>query len=215
MVLTEEKIVELYNKYKDLFNPQELVGKKIEKSGHYSTDDSIVLYSVIRFLKPSKILEMSPETGWTTLIMLEAIRDEEFKCDIISYDLKEESNQFNVNEEYASRIFVKGNIKNTFKVNDIKECNFILMDADHHKDFAEWYSENVLFHLKKNAVIFIHDWPGYSDDYGSHMGRSGKTNEPGSVKKHFIREGYGVHITNTKDLGLSGYTEIIYRTNRS
>lgn len=220
MKITENDILEIYKKHKDEINPDTLLNRIPNRKGCYREIESKFLYSFIRWLKPKKIIEMSPENGWTTLIMIKACQKNKKKCKILSYDIRKLSNKFNVRGKYVTRKFILGDVRETLEIKDVKECDFFLIDCDHSGNFGKWYSLEILPHLKEDTIIFIHDWPGYKAKRSPipyYLGNE----EPSAVKECFILPGHGKHVTNTTDLAMKRLlpsddsdTEIIQRTDK-
>ena len=117
---------------------------------------SYMLYLFIREYKPKKIIEMSPDRGWSSFIMINAIKDEKYNIEYFkSYDFKASiANEYvelfkNIlNDKYH---FIIGDAKKTLTINENVDLFFI--DSDHSYSFAKWYKQ----YLKFAKYIFVDD----------------------------------------------------------
>ena len=68
-----------------------------------------------------------------------------------------------------------GDIRDTYKniIPDLKECDFLFIDAHHERDFAVFYLDNLIPYLKKGTSVHIHDI-NLSGDW---VDRDGRENE--------------------------------------
>ena len=117
---------------------------------------SYILYLFIREYKPKKIVEMSPDKGWSSFIMINAIKDEKYNIEYFkSYDIRNSINNeyielFNniLNDKYK---FIIGDAKKTLNINENIDLFFI--DSDHSYSFALWYKQFLNF----AKYIFVDD----------------------------------------------------------
>jgi hypothetical protein len=157
--VNKKKLLHAWNTYKDeTVIPSQYIGKWHIS---YREIESEFLYSVIRYYKPKKILEISPDRGGTTRIMLLAVEKNKEKCEILSYDILSDSMDLDRNDDKISRRLILGDVKDTIIFNDIRECDLLFMDCAHSYDFGKWYSKHIIPYLEKNTLVFIHDWEGY------------------------------------------------------
>jgi len=99
---------------------------------------------------------MSPDKGWSSFIIINAIRDEKYDIEYFkSYDIQNQiSEQYLqlfkqiLNEKYE---LVIGDAKKTLIINDNIDLFFI--DSDHSYSFALWYKQ----YLKFAKYIFVDD----------------------------------------------------------
>jgi hypothetical protein len=115
------------------------------------------LYSFIRTYKPRRIVEMSPDEGFSTFVMISAILDEKYGEDMDffrSYDLK-----YKFCKEAEEKIqgadffnFFEGDASKNISLKK-GELDFFFIDSDHSRSFAEWYSN----FLDSSKYFFIHD----------------------------------------------------------
>ena len=149
MNLLKEKI-----KNKEYLN--EFLNTTADFSGNrgLSQFSAYCLYSFIRTYKPKKIIEMSPNYGWSTKIMLSAIRDENYEIDFFhSYDLKLllAPDLIKFVKQFKQFKFFEGDAKANLKLNE--EIDFFFIDSDHSLEFANWY----LPFLDKTKSFFVDD----------------------------------------------------------
>lgn len=127
-----DRIYELWNKF--------------DKQKGLNPFSSLVLYTFIREYRPKSIIEMSPDKGWSTYIMLNAILDSNYADQLQyfhSFDLTDKianpvknllKNKFC--EKY--KLFL-GDARKTVKIPN--ELDFWFIDSDHSYSFADWYSK--------------------------------------------------------------------------
>ena len=118
--------------------------------------EAYCLYSFIRKYKPKKIKEMSPNNGFSTFVMSQAILDEGYENELEMFDSYDLSNGFcsEAIEKYSKLKVFKffgGDAKHTLELSE--KVDFFFVDSDHSKSFAEWYIN--LFQFAN--FIFVHD----------------------------------------------------------
>ena len=124
-----------------------LDGTPLTQGGAQGIDEAKLLYSVIRELKPTNIIEISPWRGLTSIIMIAAIQDNNNKCIIKSYDLEDYSEVYNIKTDKITRTLFLGDVQNIIKPSDIEDCDFLYLDSAHDYNFGKWYCENVIKYL--------------------------------------------------------------------
>lgn len=158
-----------------------------------NTFEAYCLYLFIRKYKPRRIKEMSPNNGFSTFVMIQAILDEGYENEIEIFDSYDLSYLFCYEaEEKISKIgafnFFKGDAKDTFKLNE--KIDFFFIDSDHSKNFSEWYINFLNF----SDFIFIHDI-NPSEEYhlkfrGDHTENPYCGGEPLTVYRFLRERGY-------------------------
>jgi len=170
--------------------------------------DSEILYTLLRLIQPTNIIEMSPDKGYTTSIMLKACTDNDKACNILSFDLHGRSIKFDTKGK-INRKLITGNVRSYLTNEQVKTCDFIFIDSNHSYDFGKWYATKVLPKLKKETFIWIHDWPTYKGNgwFGSYIlddtyevDKKDQWAEPMAVKEFFINKEQGIPIMNTTDV---------------
>jgi len=165
--------------------------------------DSKLLYCVIRKFKPSYIIEFSPYKGWTSSILIDAVKKQNNFCEIYSFDLLSDSSIYDIESEKIKRKLFVGDVKETIFNCEIEKCDFMFIDSDHSYEFGLWYCTEVLPKLKSGTLMWIHDWPTYNSN-GAKRNMLPKLNmdnnsEPFAVKENFINKNLGFPILNTTD----------------
>jgi hypothetical protein len=125
--------------------------------------EAYCLYSFIRKYKPKRIKEMSPNNGFSTFVMSQAILDEGYENNIEIFDSYDLGDFFcSEAKEKSSKIkvfrFFQGDAKNNLQLSE--RIDFFFVDSDHSKRFAEWY----VGLLESSDFIFVHDI-NPSEDY--------------------------------------------------
>jgi len=180
---------------------------KILWSSHFSGDrglnmfEAYSLYSFIRKYKPKKIKEMSPNNGFSTFVMSQAILDEGYESELEmfdSYDLKdmfceEAREKFSKLKVFN---FFGGDAKETLNLSE--KIDFFFVDSDHSKSFAEWYIN--LFEFAD--FIFVHDI-NPSEEYhlkyrGEHTENKNCGGEPLVIYNFLKQKGYDYDYSHNK-----------------
>jgi len=125
--------------------------------------EAYCLYSFIRKYKPKRIKEMSPNNGFSTFVMSQAILDEGYENSVEIFDSYDLGDFFcSEAKEKSSKIkvfrFFQGDAKNNLQLSE--RIDFFFVDSDHSKRFAEWY----VGLLESSDFIFVHDI-NPSEDY--------------------------------------------------
>jgi predicted O-methyltransferase YrrM len=160
--MNTEEIINLYKKYKN-----ELIGvgddireflikHKNETFNPQLADiEAELTYMFIRELKPENVVEFSPCHGYSSLWILNALEKND-KGTLFSFDLIKDSEKYIPIDLKTRRIFVRGNVKeNVHKFP--YEIDYLFIDSDHSRGFAEWYIKNVFPLVRKNIYVSVHD----------------------------------------------------------
>ncbi len=162
MKLNKVEIVNVWLTYRDEINIQEHRGKPYF-SHMFDSLESEVLYSLVRYLKPLKLVEFSPNRGWTSAIMLEALRenrsqDPTYTPSLKSFDLTDLSEDLDCEGEISRKLII-GDALHTVPPN-MGECDFLFIDSDHSAGFTDRYLKKIV-PLYKKGFIWVHDWNGF------------------------------------------------------
>jgi predicted O-methyltransferase YrrM len=187
--------LESFEDFKTLWNSPFSGDKGLNMFEAYS------LYLFIRKYKPKKIKEMSPNNGFSTLVMSQAIVDEGYVDELEMFDSYDLNDCFcEEAREKSSKLkvfnFFVGDAKETLKLNE--KIDFFFVDSDHSKSFAEWYVNSLHF----ADFIFVHDI-NPSEEYhlkyrGEHTENKYCGGEP-LVVYNFLREkGYDYDYSHNK-----------------
>jgi len=174
--------------------------------------EAYCLYLFIRKYKPKKIKEMSPNNGFSTFIMIQAIIDEGYDNDLEmfdSYDL--EDKLCKEAREKSSKLkifnFFKGDAKENLKLNE--KIDFFFVDSDHSESFAKWYVN--IFHFAN--FIFVHDINPSEEYHLKYRGENSENKYSGGeplVIYNFLRDkGYDYDYTYNKTFYHGGFVSRI------
>ena len=115
-----------------------------------------ITYLLIRDRNPDMVVEMSPNSGWSTTWILSALRDNRARGQLWSYDLHDTSTKFVPRMLSSGRWhLVLGDAKHTMR-KDL-DFDYLFIDSDHTKQFANWYVEALLPRVKPGCLISVHD----------------------------------------------------------
>lgn len=115
-----------------------------------------ITYLLIRDRKPKGIVEMSPNTGWSTTWILSALRDNQEGGQLWSYDLHDTSTKLVPPQLSEGRWhFVPGDAKETIKT--APGFDYLFIDSDHTAPFARWYADALLPRVRPGVVVSVHD----------------------------------------------------------
>lgn len=138
----------------------------------FDSFETEVLYSLVREVKPKNIIEFGCFKGYSSYIILEAMRDNQVEGSVLhSFDPLSYSKKLDCKTTYATRELIVGKAEDNCDQYIDKTVDFIFIDADHSYDFGKWYSLNVLPKLESGTPIWIHDWEFYncSNNYADEM----------------------------------------------
>ncbi len=144
------------------FLPENRLNEKIFiTQGQYDWLSGQLLYCLIRYLKPKRILEISPSSGYSTMFMALALKKNKGGL-IFSYELdlkaaKSAATNFN---NYQVNDFVKLHIGDAQQTSIVApdDFNLYFLDSLHTNTFARWFIEtHVLKASRSDALFHMHD----------------------------------------------------------
>ena len=151
MLKLKEKILNLehLNRFKELYS-------SFDASVGLENFEAYTLYLFIRTYKPKTIIEMSPDCGFSTYLMINAICDEGYEDKVKSFDSYDLKYKFsNIARKTRTKLechkFFWGDVKQTLKMVD--NLDFFFIDSNHSFSFAQWYSQ----FLDTPQAFFVHD----------------------------------------------------------
>ena len=131
--------------------------------GLYSDHDSQYIYSVVRKLKPTRIIDFGPREGKTTSTIIQALIKNGIE---VKYHIFEKDEQYyNSIKKYCENTcpeFIKYQIGQNiidYDLSEIDNVDLLFIDANHDYILARWYIENLFPLLSEGSVIHIHDIP--------------------------------------------------------
>ncbi len=129
--------------------------------GAYDYWDAAFLFGLIRKTGTRRVVEFSPNEGWSTLFMrLAADLESHWSFDIVDYEeaIRKGLRDHGVEGNWK---FVLGDVQQTILENPklLAEADLIFIDSDHSREFAAWYTEELrLFEkAKPGCLIHVHD----------------------------------------------------------
>ena len=131
-----------------------LVNIRRDYIGQLSDLDILFLYSLVRYYRPVKILEVGCSYGFSTKVILEALYQNKLNFSLNSYDVDFE--KIKILSEYLkteSRVSIS--CKDLFDI-DFESYDFIFMDSDHTSQAANFYLNSLI----SNEIPFslaVHD----------------------------------------------------------
>jgi predicted O-methyltransferase YrrM len=115
-----------------------------------------ITYLLIRDRHPRVVVEMSPNTGWSTTWILSALRDNGNNGQLWSYDLHDTSTKLVPQHLADGRWhFVRGDARCT--IPQAPDFDYLFVDSDHSASFARWYCEALLPRVTPGVVVSVHD----------------------------------------------------------
>jgi|CXWL01.1.fsa_nt_gi predicted O-methyltransferase YrrM len=174
--VTTELLLDLYGKYRnDLMrvrsqqywfykrheNPAVRRLRKLRLIKHmlfpaFDDLEAEITYLLLRFSRPKCVLEMSPNSGWSTTWILSALRDNDNGGQLWSFDLHATCQEFVPQSLSCGRWnFVQGDAKQT--IASAPEFDYLFIDSDHSRQFAEWYVGTLFPRIRPGTFVSVHD----------------------------------------------------------
>lgn len=126
--------------------------------GQFVENEKNVLFNIIQWLKPRKIIEFSPSHGYTTTLTAAAAGEfETFETYEINPDCVKKTKEHLQATGFGRVEVIEGNVFDKMDLEKLKQCDFLFVDADHSKEFTEKYVNSFFTLLKKGAWVAIHD----------------------------------------------------------
>lgn len=114
-----------------------------------------ITYLLLREKRPRVVVEISPNAGWSTTWVLSALRDNGQGA-LWSFDLHDTSTHFVPRALGRDRWhFVQGDARETAR--SAPPFDYLFLDSDHGKEFAEWYCRVLLPQARPGTIISVHD----------------------------------------------------------
>jgi len=148
---------------KDLeFLPENRYNRNIfPTTGQYDWFSGQVLYCLIRYLKPRRILEISTASGYATLFMAKALKQNNWgKIDTFELDPKAARAAMKLFKRFEVDAFVESYIGDAKKISTAAPLDYTIyfLDSLHTEGFARWFIEtHVLRSDRVDAFFHMHD----------------------------------------------------------
>jgi len=130
--------------------------------GQFTDREKDFLFNFLRLIKPSKVVEFSPCYGYTTAIAYCALKTENVDIEYFqSYEI--DTSCFNATKKviqvlnYDKAEVILGDVLEKMDLEKLKNCDFLLVDSDHNKEFVQKYVDKFFPLLKKGAWVMVHD----------------------------------------------------------
>ena len=134
------------------------------KRGEFSDTEGVLLYCLIREVKPNLIFEISPDTGMSTNYIIQAVA-RNGKGKVIGFEIEKYKYKniptFEVirSNQTAKSSFDKyyqlelGDATNTCDLNKLGIPDIVLIDSCHEAWFTNWYLKYLIPNVKKYSLI--------------------------------------------------------------
>ena len=155
----------------------------------YGVLESLVLYSYVREEKPKVAVEVGTErfSRSTHLIQKALLKNGDFTHYMV--DLPDVIDDARKNLfDTTNTMYVAGNFQDVYKAIPWDKVDFLFIDADHTKDFGDWYIKTIIPLLVKGTLVHIHDI-NLSGDWKL---REDKTNEVTAISDAHKNETLGL-----------------------
>lgn len=183
-----------------------------------------ITYLLVRHSKPLTVVEISPASGWSTSWILNALLDNGVGK-LYSYDLVDDSTRVipeNLSENRWN--FYQGDVKDNLGLLP-KKIDYLFIDSDHSKEFANWYLEYLFPLAGKGVKTSVHDIlklssePGWGEESLILCAWLAERNIPCMTSSRALKDkGYNKIMNLRIELGLNSvihtpdYNSMIYFT---
>lgn len=147
----------LYDKYADEIRDQRKRMVSWCERSHsckFCDFEAEMLFIMIREIQPNHIFEMSPNRGYSSMWILEALQHNG-RGHLTSLDIHDTCTKFVPQHAYWT--FVKSDIRTYIRWANMEVFDFLFIDALHTEAFARWYTVNLLHNRLTAANVMIHD----------------------------------------------------------
>jgi hypothetical protein len=129
-------------------------------TGQYDWFSGEALYCLIRYQKPETVLEISTSSGYSTLFMAKALKENN-KGTIYTYEIDRTvaNKAKEVFRVYNVANFIKVIIGDALKTAEKTKVDFdlLFLDSLHTENFARWFIEKFVLHAKDDVLFHVHD----------------------------------------------------------
>lgn len=159
---TLDNYAELYRKYQEelciLIDNMRVFLRRGRFDLMLSDIEMEMSYIRVREYQPKKIVEFSPNTGWSTCALSLAAEKNDNGATIYTYDIQDKCSQNFKELGRNNVVFHHGDVREHFK--DLLDADYYFIDSDHKEEFANNYINNLLLPLvdsKRRIGISVHD----------------------------------------------------------
>lgn len=155
---------------KEIFDNHVVINRK-HFYGQYGENEKNVLFNMVAWLKPKRILEFSPSDGYTTCLIAGACGAEgelsrttkivETYEEFITHEIDPECIRYTKNHLHAAGFnrvqVVEGDVLQTLDIEKLKKVDFFFIDSDHEKSFVQKYVDKFFDFIRPGAWVAVHD----------------------------------------------------------
>lgn len=161
------------------------------------------LYLLIRQSRPKVVWEISPNYGYSTGYILQAMNRNECGA-LYSFDLTSRVSivahmNFKRNGiDYERQKYVVGDARKTWQSVAEKDIDLLFMDSDHSYEFGRWYMKDLIPLVKSGGLIHVHDVLRYGSR--PHLGDLGEGRALWEyIQENRIPEEYYIYLAELRD----------------
>lgn len=135
-------------------------GRRCSSYGQLESD---ITYMRVREFGPRKVLEISPQFGYSSMIILKALERNGQAGELFSYDILNNSQEYRHllrNKTQARWHFIQGDARThpSLQIATL-DFDYVFIDSEHTKEMSSWYVNKLFSHLSRCRKIHfsIHD----------------------------------------------------------
>ena len=130
-------------------------------TGQYDWFSGQVLYCLIRYLKPRRILEISTGSGYATIFMAMALKQNKWgKVDTFEWNATAAKAAVKLFKQYDVDAFVESYVGDARRISVAtpSDYNVYFLDSLHTEDFARWFIDTHIMRSDRiDAFFHMHD----------------------------------------------------------
>lgn len=163
----EEKSKNFYTNFDFVLNelklPKEILDSNIQIDrkalyGQFTENEKNVLFNMVQWIKPKRIIEFSPSHGYTTIVIAAASPQfESFETYEFDSQCVVRTRQHLKQTGFDRVKVVEGDVLQTMNLDSIRQCDFFFIDSDHDRKFVEKYVDKFFHLIPKGIWVAVHD----------------------------------------------------------
>lgn len=129
--------------------------------GQFTDNERNVLFNMVVWFQPKKIIEFSPSFGYTTITIagaattyggFETFETYEFDPRCVN------ATRHHLNKSGFNTVkVVEGDVLEAMDLDKLQKCDFFFIDSDHDRKFVEKYVEKFFHLIPKGIWVAVHD----------------------------------------------------------
>jgi predicted O-methyltransferase YrrM len=132
------------------------------EGGQLDKFEKVFLYNFIQKIKPKNIIEFSPAEGCSTVIISKALSNLNIVPNFFeTHEINEkfaDTTEFTLYDFDIDFVKVKrGDVFKTMNKDNLSNADFIFIDSDHGREFAQKYVDNFFLLIKSQCWVAVHD----------------------------------------------------------